>query len=62
VVISNQSIIPWVIKKLHNIDDIIIYQLSFFKGDVRYTHEIIAVNDYNIQNNLYFTCGTFNKN
>jgi len=40
------------------------YDLStilFFKGSVRYTHELTGLNLYNIQNNLFFACGTFNK-
>jgi len=40
------------------------YDLStilFFKGSVRHAHELTGLNVYNIQNNLFFACGTLNK-
>jgi len=33
----------------------------FFKDYVRYAHKLIGLNVFNIQNNLFITCGAFNK-
>jgi len=40
---------------------ILLSTILFLKGSVRYTHKLTGLNVYKIQNNLFFTCGTFNK-